>query len=336
MSRTILIIIGLLCAVITTVFIIDFTQSISEQIRIDGHDKGLAYYDQYDYDKAIAEFNKIIRFDRFGDVHNSMGLAYWGKEDYDQAIRYFSKAIEFNPKYESFYSNRASIYFEKGKYAQALADFNKIMELNPNDPHRRSYAVEIGEAYLNTGNYDKAIEEFTNIINHPEDYDYYRATYGRGLAYAKKGDREKAIKDLKTVTGLYSIYDTDARDALRELGVTDSQTDQAKENETDVIDFTGTVLECRRPKASEMAIFTGNVRSNWIVRIKIKETSKEDPWVQPNIETNFWVHSPSNLFDDDYTKAIGKDYRFRLSRSRDEKKTALKVIDKTKPAEKRK
>ena len=65
--------------------------------------------------------------------YNNRGIAYAEKGQYDRAISDFNKAIEINSRYEKAYGNRGIVYRLKGQYDQAISDFNKAIEMNPRD-----------------------------------------------------------------------------------------------------------------------------------------------------------------------------------------------------------
>jgi tetratricopeptide (TPR) repeat protein len=61
----------------------------------------------------------------------NQGEAFFEEGQYDRSIAYFDKAIEINPKFAEPYNNRGIAYCEKGQYDKAIADFNKAIEINP-------------------------------------------------------------------------------------------------------------------------------------------------------------------------------------------------------------
>ena len=76
---------------------------------------------------------------------------------YNEAIADFNKSIELNPKNETVYNNRGSVYNELGNYNEAIADFNKSIELNPKNADvyaRRGYV------YNKLGNYNEVIVDY--------------------------------------------------------------------------------------------------------------------------------------------------------------------------------
>jgi tetratricopeptide (TPR) repeat protein len=61
------------------------------------------------------------------------GIAYGNKKDYDRAITDFNKAIELDPKYAAAYVGRAAGYANKSDRDRAIADYRKSLELDPNN-----------------------------------------------------------------------------------------------------------------------------------------------------------------------------------------------------------
>jgi tetratricopeptide (TPR) repeat protein len=53
---------------------------------------------------------------------NNRGNAYLNKRDLDRAIADFDEAIRLDPKYDRTYGNRAAAYRAQGKTAEAAAD----------------------------------------------------------------------------------------------------------------------------------------------------------------------------------------------------------------------
>jgi Flp pilus assembly protein TadD len=65
-------------------------------------------------------------------AYNNRGIAYADKRDYDRAIADYNQAIRLNPN-SSAYNNRGAAYYNKGNKTQAWADYNKALELDPNN-----------------------------------------------------------------------------------------------------------------------------------------------------------------------------------------------------------
>jgi tetratricopeptide (TPR) repeat protein len=210
---------------------IDLTiESLTKAIAEAYYNRGLAYLNSGDYDKAITDFNKAIELNpvyvdayyyrglayQFGenypnydkaitDFNNAIGLnpvyvdayyyrgsAYYHKRDFDRAITDFNKAIGLNPVYVDAYYYRGSAYYFKDDFDRAITDYSKVIELNPVYVDAYYYR---GLAYHFKDDDDSAITDYSKWIElKPEDA---RAYYFRGYTYSDKGDYDRAIKDLQ-------------------------------------------------------------------------------------------------------------------------------------------
>jgi len=72
-----------------------------EQRAVDAYNRGIAYAEKADYDRAIADYTEAIRLDpKLAEAYCSRGAAYGrGKSEYDKAIDDLTEAIRLNPKY---------------------------------------------------------------------------------------------------------------------------------------------------------------------------------------------------------------------------------------------
>ncbi|HTP07332.1 MAG TPA: tetratricopeptide repeat protein, partial [Anaerolineae bacterium] len=86
--------------------------------------------------------------------YNNRGLAYLNKGNYDRALTDLNEAIALNPQLAEAYKNRGDIYGQKGDYDRAIIDLDKAIALNPQSAEAYT---DRGEAYINKGGYDRAI-----------------------------------------------------------------------------------------------------------------------------------------------------------------------------------
>ncbi len=116
------------------------------------------------------------------------GIAYNDKRQYDRAIQDFDQAIRLNPSHADAWASRGNAYQEKGEHDKAIADFDRVLRLTPNDA---SAFYNRGNGYFGKGQYDRAIQDYDQASrlrpNHASTH------YNRGLSYERTGRPEQAI-----------------------------------------------------------------------------------------------------------------------------------------------
>lgn len=130
--------------------------------KIAYHNRGGAFLDVNDADRAIADFTKAIDLDSaYGSAYNNRGYAHLKKGEYDKAIADFTKAIEINPQHGLALNNRAWAHLQIGMTAQALQDIEKSLLLQPDDGRAWNTRGHILEAL---GRRDQAISDFRQSL----------------------------------------------------------------------------------------------------------------------------------------------------------------------------
>lgn len=151
--------------------------------------RGDAYRSEGEFDRAIAEFDQAIRLDaKNATAYNDRGLSYRQKGDYDRAIADYNTAIRLAPVAQS-YNNRGRAYAERGDYDRAIHDLTQAIRL---DPMLASAYTTRGTAYRNKKEYDRAISDETEVIQLEPNAQTY---LDRAESYRGKRDYDQAIKD---------------------------------------------------------------------------------------------------------------------------------------------
>ena len=165
--------------------------------------------------------------------------------NYDGAIQAFTEALRLDPNHAAAYYERGLVYARKGEYDRARIDFNKLLELGwdvevlpklPDSPqstatprldtrnHDSNDAItyyERGLAYARKGEYDRAIQDYDQAIR--LDPNLAGVYYLRGATYRRKGEYDRARSDL--YTALVLGYDrATVEGALALLPVAQSRT----------------------------------------------------------------------------------------------------------------
>jgi Tfp pilus assembly protein PilF len=99
------------------------------------------------------------------------------------------------------YYNRGVVYAKTGQFDRAIDDFTKTIILDPSD-YLAYY--NLGVLYGSAGSYDKAIDYFNITIGINERYD--AAYVQRGIYYARTGKRERALADYQMACDLGNTH----------------------------------------------------------------------------------------------------------------------------------
>jgi tetratricopeptide (TPR) repeat protein len=160
--------------------------------------RGLAYDNNKEYDKAINDYSEAIRLKPdYADAYNSRGWVFFEKAEYDEAINNFTEAIRLNSNHAFAYLNRGSAYYSKNEYDKAISDYTGAIRLKPDFPD--AYYGR-GLAYFKKNDYDKAIIDSNEAIR--LNPNYALAFFNRGIAYGGKKEFDKAIRDYNEVIRL--------------------------------------------------------------------------------------------------------------------------------------
>lgn len=123
------------------------------------------------------------------------GVRQMGPGNYEEAIRHFDRAIGIWPEFAEAYMNRGVAKHNVSQRLPALADLDKALDL---DPGLALAYSERGQIYLENGDGQRAVREFSKSLNAKATLDGY---YQRAEAYEKLGEHQKAILDFDAAIG---------------------------------------------------------------------------------------------------------------------------------------
>jgi tetratricopeptide (TPR) repeat protein len=165
--------------------------------------RGSAYDDKRDEERAIADHDQAIKIDpRLHLAFNNRANAYGRKGDIDRAIADYDQAIRINPKFFQAYNNRGTTYRdERRDFDRALADYDAAIRINPRfaDAYNNR-----GLAYDHKGDRDRALAEYSSAIR--VDPKYALAYNNRGLIHYDRGEYDDAIADFGAAIGADPRY----------------------------------------------------------------------------------------------------------------------------------
>jgi lipoprotein NlpI len=162
------------------------------------YNRGIAYQDRGDFDRAIADFDRVVelRPDTSKAFYNR-AISYLRKGEFERAIKDFDRVVQLTPDYAPGFMNRGNAYRSLLAFDRAIQDYDQAIRLAP------EYAVAFsnrGVAYMNKELYDRAIEDLDKVVrSKPDDGRSYR---DRGSALYDKGEFKRAVQDLVKATDL--------------------------------------------------------------------------------------------------------------------------------------
>jgi tetratricopeptide (TPR) repeat protein len=176
-------------------------------------DRGNAYRNKGELDKAVADYNQALRLDpNYASAYYNRGGVYRTMRNFDAAIADFRAAIRLDerPARQKYgqehseghvlmdrealandYGGRGNAYNDKGDLDSALADYGRAIDIFPNSAwwHRSR-----GNLYYNKRDYDHAIADYNQAIRlGPNDA---VALYWRGKAKQFNGDKPGGDADI--------------------------------------------------------------------------------------------------------------------------------------------
>ncbi len=172
------------------------------------------YHDHKEYDRALAAATKAIEAgDPLPGGYQVRAESRKRRGDSKGAIEDFTAALALDPKHTPALIGRGYARKATGDLVGARADLERFIELAPNDPDAagaRKVLSELertsgdipsrAETLLDADDLDAAIAAATAELELAPDS--ARALHARGIAYAKKGERTKALADLDRAIGL--------------------------------------------------------------------------------------------------------------------------------------
>jgi tetratricopeptide (TPR) repeat protein len=153
--------------------------------------RGSAYQQHGDLDKAIADYDEVVKLDPVSHLsYVCRAHGHQARRQFDQAIDDYNRAIALNPRSTDAFVGRGIAYRSKGEYDRAIADYTDAIRLDSvYVPAFRNRAL----AYHYKADHDRAIADYTEAIR--LDPRFALAFSNRGLEYYIKRDYDHAIAD---------------------------------------------------------------------------------------------------------------------------------------------
>jgi tetratricopeptide (TPR) repeat protein len=169
-----------------------------DRIFFVNYNLGLAYYARGMYDKAIAEYERVIKTKPdFLEAYNNLGNAYFAMYQDDKAVSAYERVVASNPKHAKAHNNLGFAYYTKGMYAQAMVEINKALAIN-HDYVTAHYNA--GLIYHAQGMYVRAVSAYEKAVTLKPHF--AEAHYNLATAYYANTNYELARKHLEKASAL--------------------------------------------------------------------------------------------------------------------------------------
>ena len=143
-----------------------FSKCIEKNAYVDiSHFKmGQIYRDTNNVSHSINSYNNALKVNpNYPEALNELGLIFKSAGLLDDAGKLFKKAVRLNPTYVGALINLGTLYLEKAMFNPEIAEkcLRKSFEL---DPKNYKISNNLGLLYMQSRNYEDAIEHFNNSV----------------------------------------------------------------------------------------------------------------------------------------------------------------------------
>ncbi len=155
------------------------------------------------------------RSKEIAEQYRQHGLLKFNNKIYEPAIDDFNRAAEIDPNNQHIYANRGQAYLEIGEVDKAIADFTKAITINGITADDHYYFNDRARAYFRKGTLDLALADVNQAIslNAKNAYSYYL----RGFIYKSRGNTAQARADFQAALKVNPNF-KEAKEELTKLG----------------------------------------------------------------------------------------------------------------------
>ncbi len=158
-------------------------------------------------EKSIGFFDRVLEINEENtSAFNAKGVALFQQQNFDDAIKAFTSSIRLDStSYKPFY-NRGNAHLEKKSYKEAVVDYNYANGL---DPDQSDIYYNRGLALLGMEAYEDAIFDFDRALQ--ENREQPLVHFNKAKAHLGNNDPVNAIQSLMITVNLdkrnaYAFY----------------------------------------------------------------------------------------------------------------------------------
>ena len=150
-----------------------------------------------DYDaKVLGQANRALSLaPDYPNVYSIKAVYLALTRRADEALGSADAELALNPNIPYLYQARGLAENSLGRYEQAKADFERAIRLSPRDPAIGFWHVDLGDAELDLGRFDAAIDEYRKALDMGLQAYFVHTNLAAAYAHAGKMDEAKAQLD---------------------------------------------------------------------------------------------------------------------------------------------
>jgi tetratricopeptide (TPR) repeat protein len=182
--------------------------------------KGISYYKQGQYAKAIQEFEQIIEESPDYEAgYRVLGDSYLKLRKFAKAAESFKKAIELDESNFVSYWGAAVADYNLRRYRDAIATLTRAEKLARSPRQKYQVYQTRGSSYYNLGEFQQTVSDLEKAVEIQRGV--FKDSLQLGVAYFQLGQFEKARPFLEQAAALESSS-VDARRFLARLNFKDA------------------------------------------------------------------------------------------------------------------
>jgi tetratricopeptide (TPR) repeat protein len=173
------------------------------------HDLGGSYLDQGQNEKALNQFQQVVRLNpQYSNGYYNKGIALDRLGKTAEAEEQYRQALAVDPHNAKAFINLGGVLIRTGLFAEAIDSYRHAVELRPDDP---SNHYDLGSALLRSNQIPAAVEQLKAAV--ALDPGLAVAHENLGTALARSGNISGAIDEFAAAIEIDPSYVT-ARDNL--------------------------------------------------------------------------------------------------------------------------
>jgi tetratricopeptide (TPR) repeat protein len=162
-----------------------FLQRVRDLLGAGGRERALA-----------THLQALTTNPRDADAHYQLGVLHHARGNLAAAEGYYAAAIEIEPNEADYHYQLGRVFEDRAEWTRAREQYEETFRLNP-EFAQLDIAREVGKAYLNTGEVEKAIEFLTFFLDRRASD--AEARYCLALAHERLGRRDAMKTELSTL-----------------------------------------------------------------------------------------------------------------------------------------